>query len=144
LFGKSYLSGFAYMVAPNLSGARPPQYPNMRTRADNIVRAANTYGIAPINDYSMLFDDLPPMSSQPSEQFLLSVADEALQAVIDILITEADTLLSSANIDKPSTAEAERIYTRFKLVVPAENAKSLADILNAGWLAFEDDELWKE
>ena len=36
-----------------------------------------------------------------------------------------------------------RIYARFKLIVPAEKCLCLADILNAAWMAFRDDTFWQ-
>jgi hypothetical protein len=39
--------------------------------------------------------------------------------------------------------EAQRILDWFGYVVPAQGASSLAVILEAGWLAYEDETLWE-
>ena len=59
------------------------------------------------------------------------------------IFEKVQTLMADAHIPTPVESEAIKILRWIKHVVPAKGAASLADILNAAWLAFEDDKLWK-
>ena len=48
-----------------------------------------------------------------------------------------------SGIPASDPAQVDRIYVRFKLVVPAEKCLCLADILNAAWKAFRDTTFWQ-
>jgi hypothetical protein len=142
VFGESYLHAFAYLLAPKSIGQRSVRYPNMVVRSTNLTHAANTYGIRVPTGYTAMFEDLdePPMLN--FEKFRVSVADEALVKVVTELIDMADKMVTASGIPLPSDSEAERIYNKLERVMPDEDAKCLADILNAGWRAFGNDNLW--
>lgn len=143
LFGISYLHAFAYLLSPNYSGSRSVNYPNMRRRVANQRAAGQVYGVNVWSGYEALFEDLAEPHLTDGGKFQLSVADEVLTRIVPDLIATVDQTLTAAGVSGPSDAEAQRIHERFRRVVPAENTRSLADILNAGWLASEDPKLWQ-
>jgi hypothetical protein len=143
LFGESYLYAFSYLLSPNHAGQRPLTYPAMITRVNNLERASAKYGIKCPSGYASNFDDEAPPNLGESNAFRLLVADISLSLAIDELINTADADLKKNNVVLPSELEINRIASRFSLVVPAEGCKSLADIINAGWIAFLNPDLWK-
>ena len=59
----------------------------------------------------------------------------------DLLALVARELAHVPMIDEH---EIERIVSRYKVMVPAEKTRSLADIINAGWCVNEDVNFWKD
>jgi hypothetical protein len=53
-----------------------------------------------------------------------------------------DSSIFKGNSKRPSKKEEKRILKSLKKVVPAENCKTLPDIVNAAWKAYEDPHLW--
>jgi hypothetical protein len=78
----------------------------------------------------------------PAELLLLEVACYAAEAVSDVAMSEADRIVQQAGVDLPTAGEMDRICKRFHYAVPAEKCRTLADIINAGWKAWEDDHFW--
>jgi hypothetical protein len=144
LFGVSYLKAFAYLASPRVSRQRDESYPRMTTRVRNLVETAPRFGVEPPEGFGGLFEDDPEADYQNSIRFNLTVADEALGDLRDSIFNKVQALLSNDLIPTPSHDEACKILKWIKYVVPAKGARSLADILNAAWLAFEDKTLWKE
>ena len=143
LFGTAYFYAFAYLLSPSIGGKRSYRYPNLRKRIKNLLAAAGKYGINVPPNYEQQFEDLEQSEGTRTDLFLLEVADECLQAIIPTLIDDADNLLSTRSVPRPSTDEIRRIVDSFHRVVPATRARSIADILNAAWETSEDDSLWK-
>jgi hypothetical protein len=144
LFGTSFLHAFAYLLAPNVSSPRAVTYPQPLKRVKNLKKAADAYGFDIPDDFEEMFKDRPDPLLAKSEEFQLSVADNILEKKIDVLIEKAQDLIQEANIPKPSVEESQKIYERFELIVPAENCKDLADVLNAAWKAYNAPNLWKK
>ena len=142
LFGESYLHSFAYLLSPSHSGERSPQYPSMKTRVRNLVAAANSYGITCPNGYVDEFEDDLPASPSETKRFRLKIADQALARMIDTIVRKADEIVRQSGTVLSSHEEIERIRNRFSFVVPAENCKCLADVINAGWRVFLDPTFW--
>lgn len=100
--------------------------------------------------YTSLFDDsIISKELSKEEKFLVSLADNALEGIIDQLINIAKEIADSTVFNdklkkySPSPDERDRIYNRFVQVVPAEKCKTLSDILNAAWKAYKDPALWE-
>jgi len=144
LFGVSYLKSFAYLASPRLSMQRDEAYPRLTTRVRNLVEIAPRFGVKPPEGFEGLFEDDPEADYQNSMRFNLTVADEALGDLRESIFNKAQALLSDEFVPTPSDDEASQILRWIRLVVPAKGARSLADILNAAWLAFEDKTLWKD
>ena len=142
IYGTSYLRAFAYLLSPNVSSPRSANYPDSMARVRNLVKAANSYEFEPTKDYEDMFRDRPPQQLRPEDKFRLSAADYALEKTVDGLISKAEEFVSLSGVLKPDGDGIKSIYERYKLVVPAEKCRSLADILNAAWEAYEDRGLW--
>ncbi len=143
LFGYAYMNAFAYMVAPRLSMERVEQYPKLTTRVDNLLNAADRLHVEVPSSYADLFEDDEDPDYHDSAKYNLMLADNSLGEMVAELCNKVGELLPDDRIPLPSDAEAERILGRLKYVIPAENALSLADIVNAAWRAFEDPGLWE-
>ncbi|MCG2771259.1 MAG: hypothetical protein L6277_04110 [Desulfobacterales bacterium] len=119
----------------------------MKTRVKNLLKASHYYGVTSPVGYESLFEDStdPPMTA--ADEFQLLLADLALAGVVEDLIDEVKNIVDSSvfkeESKKPSKAEQNKIYESLKKVVPAENCKTLPDILNAAWEAYLDPHLWK-
>jgi hypothetical protein len=143
IFGSSFLHAFAYLTSPNLSLMRSVYYPDMKARSANLLKAAKKYELDIPKDYESLFEDARHSQLTDADKFRLSLADAALNEIVNDLINKAKSIVDSSALEKPSKNEQERIYHRLKNVVPAEDCKTLPDILNAAWRAYEDPDLWK-
>ena len=71
------------------------------------------------------------------------VDSDAVSNLIDDVVTKVGDFVDASEVQAPASDEVERIYARLEQVVPAEHCKTLADILNASWRAFENPQLWE-
>ncbi len=142
IFHESYLRAFAYLLAPSLSPRRSPTYPGVRRRVEFLQDAAPAFGITLAESYLDLFEDPPTTGFRADEAFLLKLADEALDSVIGEVRREVDKSMTNAALDAPTAAETARVRARFELAVPPEGARTLPDLVNAGWDCALDDSLW--
>lgn len=143
IFGESYLHAFGYLLSPGFGG-RPAWYPDIRARCNNLVTAATKYAFSAPKDFTAVFEDdiLPTLSA--ADLYQLKIADVALKSLIPTLIDAANKVFKDSGVASGSTTERDRVLQRIRLIVPAENCKTVADILNGAWLALEDQDLWKE
>lgn len=74
----------------------------------------------------------------------LEIADAARQRLINALIAEAQQVVTTSGVTMPTDTERDLTYDRFKLVVPREKCKCIADILTGAWKAFRDPLLWQD
>jgi hypothetical protein len=144
IFGTSFLHAYAYLFAPNVSSPRSVKYPNPIKRVQNLIAAAKDYKFKVPDDYEDMFRDRPLPELTKGEKFQLSIADHILDSKVKILIKRAEELMSKTDIPKPCETKSDMICKRFKFVVPAQKAKSLADIINGAWKAYNNSELWKQ
>ena len=143
IFGESYFHSFAYLLSPRLAGLRSVFYPNYRRRVDNLITAAETFGVNVPDNYAELFEDLSePPDYERNKKFLLSLADIASERQTPQLTRLARDVVSDAKVVLPSVEKVNEIYRDFELIAPAQAAGCLANILNAGWRGFHDDHLW--
>jgi hypothetical protein len=142
IFRESYLHAFSYLLAPG--GYRSPSYPAWSARVSNLVQAANAYQLPVPKGYQSLFEDaVQPPDVAPQTIFLLNLADAGSQSVVRKMIERANEIVNAVAPDEGGGAGVKEIYDGLRLnVVPAANPVSLPDILNAGWRAFHDPELW--
>lgn len=144
LFGRSYLYAFAYLLAPNNQGNRSPRYPNTLTRIKNMLHAADRYGFSmDAAEYLKQFADKPDSRSFDN-QFRSKIADTAHAEVVDRIINDVDGILKEANSPQTDEEQVEKIVNRYRRVVPAQDVRSLADIVNAGWRVFNDATFWDD
>jgi len=105
--------------------------------------AASTYEIEMPPAYNHDFMDRAEPQMTLGDRFMLAVADLAVRDIASRLITIVDELVRESAVRAlGSDDEVERICKRFEIVVPATRSKSLVDILNAAWRAFEDEQFW--
>jgi len=143
IFGESYLHAFAYLLAPKQLWMRSVLYPNLVKRVDNLIKAATQYGLAVPAGYKDEFEDLlPPNSFDRQQTFLLSLADAASSSVTDALLLEVKGIIDSSLKNPTSESKVAEVLKDFQAVAPASDAGCLANMLNAGWQAFHDHELW--
>ncbi|HTZ55619.1 MAG TPA: hypothetical protein VMB20_11205 [Candidatus Acidoferrum sp.] len=140
IFGECYFHAFGYILAPGL-GRRSVRYPETLARVQHLVDASTQLGSQAPNDFISLFEKDPIAALSPADGFLLKMADLALETIIPRLVTAAKTAVGRASISR-SAGEVLVIRGRFDLLAPAENCSSIANILNAGWDAFNDPGLW--
>ncbi len=146
VFGLSYMKAFSYLLSPNPRGARPLHYPNLINRIKNLIHAAGRYSITLDTDYLCYFDDLQLPHLTKADQFRVQLADEACASVIHELMEDANVIADVAGIPSPESfaEEEKRIIDHFRKVVPAEGTPGLVPIVNAGWKAFEAQDLWSK
>jgi hypothetical protein len=151
IFGESYLQAFAYLLSPRLAGLRSVIYPNFRRRVSDLVNATNLFGVKMSSfppkftpaQYTDLFEDLSePPEYERNKRLLLSLADHASQRQFDKVAKLASETVINADVTMPSDDKINEIYKDFELIAPAQAAGCLANILNAGWRGFHDENLW--
>ncbi|MHB1549873.1 MAG: hypothetical protein ACYCX6_01565 [Vulcanimicrobiaceae bacterium] len=143
IFGECYFHSIGYILSPGL-GTRSEKYPEIQTRASNLVTAAADLGaVAPLDFTDLFEDEHPPAGVSPVETYLLGLADAALKQQTNELRSRAKSLVAQAALSR-SSGEVDRILSRLKHVAPAEGCKSIADILNAAWLVYNDVNFWNE
>lgn len=145
LFGESYLHAFEYLLAPRQLGVRSFMYPNLTKRVDYLIKAAVGYQVSIPPDYKANFEDeKAPNLLDRQQTFLLWLADSASSSVADSLTGDADKILKASLSAEKSNEKVTEILNDFRVVAPATGAGCLANILNAGWKAFHDPDLWKD
>ncbi|MBI4032077.1 hypothetical protein HY374_00015 [Candidatus Berkelbacteria bacterium] len=141
LFGTAYLQAFAYLLSPQFLLPRSPEYPPMLRRVQEIVAAAREWRVPVPRSYIESFQEPPDPTLSRTERFQLAMADAVVpRFVVRLRQSAYDHVESSCQ--RPSNRETIRIYKRFKLLVPAESCRTLADILNAAWRINEKQGLW--
>jgi hypothetical protein len=143
IFGASYLHAFGYLLSPGF-GSRSVRYPAMQARVPHLLAAATAYSVVAPAGFSALFENDAVASASQADEYRIQVADKALEQLIGALTKAANDRVAAAAIPTSSTEEIQRVLLRIKQVVPAENCKTVADILNAGWAAHGDENLWNE
>jgi hypothetical protein len=148
VFGRSYLSAFAYLLSPKVPGRRPVKYPDMVTRVENVARAAQEYAVPVPDGYVNMFRNFEPTHHlTPREAFQLTVIDIAIAAIVPVLITLADEYATLVGIEKRTAGDDQhesKVRARFEMVAPAEGCKNLTHILNAAWQVYDDEHFWKD
>ena len=143
VFGESYFHAIAYLASPMQSGTRPIKYPNTINRAEHLLRAGNKFGLANPPDFLSHFVNLDsPYQNDKWKQFLLSVADTASDSIIDALIQKADEIVAGAAVQTRQPEVAKECVRQYKLMVPAQHAGNLPNVLNAAWEALLQPEFF--
>lgn len=79
IFGNSFLHAFAYLISPGLPFARDVEYPDMKTRVKNLLKAATYYRMAIPGEYELLFEESANPKMTEADEFRLLVADLSLE-----------------------------------------------------------------
>lgn len=143
IFSESYLYAFAYLLAPGSGKIRTDKYPKIKTRITNLLSAANAYSVVSPEHYEDNYkDDLD--STDDSHKLLMSAADHAVKTVVDELIQEVNDIVNASGVPARNPALILEANKFFELLVPASGAGSLANIINAGWIAYNNKNLWSD
>lgn len=136
LFGESFMLAFSYFLGPQRDGPRPPEYPNIRDRANVLTVAARRYEISVPDGFE---DDFaaaqPPLEDHRSMHLLLKAADCGRRRVEEKLILRAEEEASRIHLSVPKDEQVQSCIEKFAMLVPAQKSSSVAAILNAGWHA---------
>ena len=136
VFGESYLHAHAYIDSPRQSGTRPIYYPNSLDRARQLLRAGTKFGLANPAEYLSQFVNIDnPFQNDKQSQFLLAVADAASGSIVDALIQRTDEIITQAGVETRETEAVKKCIGQYRLMVPAQRAGNLPNVLNAAWEA---------
>lgn len=130
-FGEAYLQAFRYLLSPG-GGLRTPTYPDVRKRVRTLVEAAKQLGFAVPPKLDDEFDEAD-VTSELRQQLLIRISDHAAQSLVPELIQSARKWCETRGVMVHDVADTNRIYESFKEAIPATNAKSLSNIINAAW-----------
>ncbi len=147
LFGTAFLNAYSYLVSPSSFGTRSPSRPSLQTRVDYLVKAAEAFGHTVSPDFMQLFGRQIVKEYSQADEFLLKITDRVLPKIFEgpkSMMEYAAEYIPEECSARSMQADEERILKRFKLIVPAEGAEGLSPILNAAWIAFKDDDFWKD
>ena len=140
LFGKSYLHAFAYLLSPTLGNRRSYEYPSMLKRVQYLQQISLKMNILIPNNYDSNFDYTEFPSTLPrSIQLLLELSDEITSAIVDDIIALIYDYVKSIHNSEKSV---QSILKDFSRMIPSEESTCLADIINAAWEAYCDENLW--
>jgi hypothetical protein len=90
-----------------------------------------------------MFEDAAEQSD-PECRFLSSLADTAAQSMCGRLIAATQYLLKAASVPQLSIATKKSVLNEFRMIVPASNAGSLTNVLNAAWYVSNDPNFWPD
>jgi hypothetical protein len=143
IFGESYFYAFGYLLSPGL-GSRSYRYPEIVTRVSHLVAVAKALGAEAPADFVKLFEKEVYASASAADRFLIEIADEALEKLIPELCERTLAVIKKSALATKSIEQTKLILDRFKRVAPAENCRTIADMLNAAWMAYNSNDLWSE
>jgi hypothetical protein len=75
-------------------------------------------------------------------KLLVSIADEAVGAVVPNVVPEVTKIADAKHIPKKSDEQVAKIRKDFGMVIPTTGTTALTDVVNAGWECFHDKDLW--
>jgi hypothetical protein len=137
IFGASYLQAFAYILAPGSTGARDPNYPSPVTRISVVAEMAGKEGVALPSHTQLSFPD-EPRRGDSRHRFILQRAEDGVASIRQALWAKVLEIVTESNIQRPSPTLATRYLNEFRIGIPAHEPSCLGDIVNAGWLRYEE------
>jgi len=138
LFGEGYLHSFEYLIAPFTGEMRSRDYPDMRTRAEFLERAAIKFSISVPEGYVQNFEDSSEMPD-PTDEFILQASDAATRASVDYILSLTQTISDDPEFRSLSDEKACACLGCIKIGMPAEHIDYIGDIINGGWAAYRDE-----
>jgi len=142
IFSESFLHAFGFLLAPET----PDQsrfYPSLRTRADNLVKAATAYSI-PVPDGFVSQFNVAKSPWDERTEFLLSLVRNALDALVPDLIERCSTFADERGLGRRDNAEIKKARADLELLVPASEMSQVQSVLNAAWQVHVEDDVWCE
>lgn len=166
LFGMGYLYAFEYLAAPSLGETDLQGYPAFDARAGyladamrSIVEAEHNEGLggAPtgarggeawprFEGYEGRFSEKNRPTLEDYDKFLLDSAHQACESLVPRLREIAAEVCGADGDDPelplPTLKGAKKALKRLRNGLPA--VADLADLVNAGWLAYLDPDFWSD
>ena len=140
LFSEAYLYAISYIMAPNPSRRRSPNYPKNLDRMHHLLDCAKDYGVSIPPDFLGNFTEEPePIMTM---KLYFDIADDTSRAMVPYLIVLAKEIIESKSIPNRSQSEVAREVNLLKKRIPISSATSISDIVNAGWICYLDDTIW--
>lgn len=140
LFGEGFIYSFIYLISPTL-GDRAPFYPTMEARVQTLLLGSKNFAIDAPSDLADFFVD-PRKRLSDQERFVLQMADNASNAMVNSLIVAVESLVDASKMALPKASERDRILQHFHALCPPSEITTLADIINAGWKLRRDWRAW--
>jgi hypothetical protein len=138
LFGASYLQAFAFILAPSVGGRyRSGKYPTYARRVSIISDMAKSEGLTLPNHAELRFSqDLRGFDDR--HRFIVKMADEAAALIAPALWAKVTAVIRECSLKRPVGDNAVRHVADLRLGIPPSKPECLGDILNAGWLRYEE------
>ncbi len=143
IFGSSFLHAFVYLLSPGQK-TRFLIYPSLKNRMRTLLNAAQTWGIDTRLDYTGAFQADEQVQLIDKEVFQLELAEYAVGELELNIRDAANELVTDAGLGIIKQESVEKILKCIKNAVPAEKEISLAEVINAGWEAHLDKDLWAD
>jgi hypothetical protein len=135
-FGPSYLRAFAYILAPG-DGTSDAKYPTHSTRVLVIRKVATDERVA-LPDSRALGFKPDGRRGDARNQFMARAAEAVVAEICDELWESVQTILQGSDVKRPRLEEADRHLKNFRLGIPSVNVDCVGDIINAGWLRYDE------
>jgi hypothetical protein len=144
-FEESYLYAFEYLLAPSLGGKRDAYYPSIKDRVKFLEEAATRFSVDvhTLPHFKDRFDESPP-TLDTGTKFLVDVADAATSGVVSSIIDKVEELHRGASVSALDRDRMNKICDDFRMAVPSGHAETLAEIINAAWVAYRDPAFWQD
>lgn len=143
IFAESYLFAISYLISPRISGLRSLYYPNTTHRIAYLIEAAKEFNINIPSEFQDSFEDMDE-PNDPTVKLLVELADDTSSSLVNDIIKKIGHISEEKKIPERSHEKVLKSKKNIENLVPISNAKSLTDILNAAWLCFHDENLWKK
>jgi hypothetical protein len=159
VFGDSYLGAFMYLVSPNVGVTDQESYPTLDNRASYMSYARRKLGVRTLKlqvpiPFSRWFTEPPEdetggddqLTYSDAELFLLGETHRVARSLLPEILALARRECDKAQLPLPARGHAEQVFARLRSHVPAERVRKrgIADVINAGWMAFLDKKLWPD
>lgn len=146
IFGTAYLQAFDYLLC-GYADSVSIRYPSLRARAGLIYDAAMSFNIdvewayPSREDFITKFQavDAQDKTAEPVKRRALETIFVDLCQGLDVAV---DDTITKAGIMLPDENDVHRIKRQFERQVPASGCRGLPEIINGGWRAMLDPELW--
>ena len=141
LFAASYLHAFAYLITPGGMN-RIPSYPSLRTRVENLLKAAEFFSFESPDEFATFFlDDITPKCTD-KDGFLLELADSSAANLTEVFLKKVDEIAGTATVPTNTIEKIHRVKQSFELLTPAADIGDLTNILAAAWNLFYQHDLY--
>jgi hypothetical protein len=138
LFGASYLHAFAFILAPSVGGRyRSGKYPTYSKRISIITDVAAKEGVK-LPDHTELKFARDLRGFDDRHRFIIKMADESAAVIAPALWKKVVTVIDENSMRRPLKDNAVRHLADLRLGIPPSKPECLGDILNAGWLRYEE------